>query len=222
MKFKNWMMSELNKGLKRQFQQQNSHVPNYVAKDIFHQRLGNMWRGSQGALSGSNSTHSNQLASTLAMPNPQKNQYSSVSDMMNDPKITSVTNAQWDKKPRVIEVSPMSFDENSLQKFMVLSFGTKYLSDSDAVRNNRANELMKTHGEKNEPIIVLQIGQNKYKLVEGFHRTMQYLLSGAPERDQIGLQNRTIAANELNLSAWKAVRINAYVGYPQVNSEPAA
>ena len=227
MKFRDWIneeqrrVDEINRGLQRQFRSQNPHVPIGVMKDIEHQRLGNMWRQSQpymksNAQGDTASATDNPYADTLAMPqNPAAPQgkHDSVSGMMQDEKLTSITNASWEQKPRVIEITPMSFDERTTQLFHYFKFGFNHVNEIDQERHERAAQFVKERGEKNQPVVVMQLPDGKYQLQEGFHRTMQYLLSGAPRDHWFALKSGE-PVSAIDLSQWKPVRLRAFVGHP--------
>ena len=243
MKFKDWIqIDEINKGLKNHFRRQFPHVPQGVAKDVFHQRLGNMWRqespfknsDSYGAMSGMMDSgpmsYSDPMADTLAHDsdpsgsNGDMLKYQSIKQMYQDPKIKEITEADWgDGKPKVITITPLSFHDDNLIRFKYARFGLKSKGEVDAERHATQNELMKQRGENNQPIIVLSLGNNKFKLVEGYHRTMAYLRSGAPREDWMVLRSKQ-PLDKIDLSKWQPVKINAYIGVPKNSTlqQPAA
>ncbi|MDF2422456.1 MAG: hypothetical protein OPY06_05545 [Nitrosopumilus sp.] len=127
---------------------------------------------------------------------------------------------QWEKKPRVIEIGPLDFDENTLGLFLRWKFGfdpkdDKVRDDSnrfDIQRQQLANRIK----EDNEPVIIVKEG-NKYRLLEGYHRTMTYLIW--PHEDQPGAPPEQIEILKaggnpqlLDFSKWSRVPIKAYIG----------
>ena len=143
---------------------------------------------------------------------------------MNDRDL--ISGVRWTPKPVPVTVSPMSFTQETLDIFFRWKFG---LNPNDKqVRND--TERFATQGKmaaerpegSNEPVIMIREG-NKYKLIEGFHRTMSYLLSahdpnkGAPA-DQIRFLQQGGNVFDLDLKKWQPVKINAYVGVRQPNA----
>lgn len=123
---------------------------------------------------------------------------------------------QWAKKPTVVEVSPLDFDQSTLMKFMLWKFGFR---PQDGVRNDAQRfDTQRTLAQSgnNEPIIMIKEG-NKFKLVEGFHRAMVALLSahddnlGAP-RNHIEALKAGYPPHTLDFSQWKRVPLKAYIG----------
>ena len=81
------------------------------------------------------------------------------------------------------------------------------MQDQERLRKERSVEEM-------EPIIVLQ-HNGKYELLEGWHRTFNFLLSGAPPEISEAIRNRQIPnLFKINFSDWRTVKINAFVGTP--------
>ncbi len=124
---------------------------------------------------------------------------------------------QWSRKPMVVQVSPLDFDQETLGKFLLWKFGFNPNPEvrQDAERFAIQQQLAQSR-ESNEPIILIKQG-DKFKLVEGFHRTMIALLSahndaaGAP-RQHVDALKAGHPSRSLDLSQWRRVPLLAYVG----------
>jgi hypothetical protein len=126
----------------------------------------------------------------------------------------------WPSKPTIVNLSPLDFDPTTLSVFINWRFG--FSPKNHAVRNDSQRfdvqrQLLKAQQEgDNEPVIAIKEG-NKYKLFEGFHRTMMMLLSpddnskGAPQ-DQIEILKQKENTQNLDFSRWTPVPIKMYVG----------
>ena len=80
---------------------------------------------------------------------------------------------------------------------------------NDLFRTNKQKELMLQRGQDNEPVCVTSTVKG-YKLLEGWHRTMNYLLQGAPP-DQIEILRNDYIRNVV-FNKWTPVKIKGYVG----------
>lgn len=225
MTFKEWINIEESrlKGFKRQFLQKHQHIPKYVADQLYTNKL-------RPELS--RSIRQYKVISPTVIQNsptdplgPTVNHISvgvqsagpSPNDLLNKDFLKDI---QWEKKPRVIEIGPLDFDESTLGLFLRWKFGfdpkdDKVRDDSnrfDVQRQQLANRIK----EDNEPVIIVKEG-NKYRLLEGYHRTMTYLIW--PHEDQPGAPPEQIQILEkggnpslLDFSKWSRVPIKAYIG----------
>jgi hypothetical protein len=134
-------------------------------------------------------------------------------------KASAFKNALWSKKPELLVgpngtagVTPANFTDRSRLFFENRQFGYRVENKirNDAARTNKQQELMQSRGEGgNEPVIVLQTKYG-YELLEGWHRTMNYLLSGCP-RDQMLLIHAG-QTDDLDYAKWRPVRLLGYIG----------
>jgi hypothetical protein len=128
--------------------------------------------------------------------------------------VNLIDGVHWSPKPTVVSLSPTDFDDETLSIFYQWRFG--FRPRNDLVRNDKErfdiqrNLMINRQNGKNEPIILVKI-DDKYKLIEGFHRTMNYLLSAAPpEHLQLLQAGRPLSISAL--SSWGKVPIKAYIG----------
>ena len=104
------------------------------------------------------------------------------------------------KKPyklQIINVNPEDFDETTIQAFIDREFGEEntYLVPDDEARMEYQKKIAKGDG-KNEPIVVYRMKDGKYRLLEGWHRTMSLLKLGDNGED---------------FKNWDRVKIRAFV-----------
>lgn len=87
-------------------------------------------------------------------------------------------------KPTLVDISPLSFTQETLNQLIWRCFGFRPLPGIRDDENRTATQRNMLGGS-NQPVILFQDG-NKYKLQEGWHRTMNALLwaGGAPP-DQV-------------------------------------
>lgn len=139
--------------------------------------------------------------------------YSRPGQIFSDPYVSRIAdNDDWELK--VIEIGPLDFTQNTLRQFLRNEFGSSPSQHktiyAHAQRMQVQNKLAGERGESNEPIILVKYG-NKYELEEGWHRIYSYLLNySAPPEELAKIQNHQI--DTIDLSLWKPVRIQAYVG----------
>lgn len=200
MRFSEWLKIDETrfKGFYRQYKQDHPNVPAYVLKQTY---TNHMSPGMNRSIS-KNSPNLNSMPSQLMQ------------------KKNAISGVNWNKKPQIVVISPLSFNDETLNIFRVWKFGMK--PNDNLVRNdtNRFNiqgqMAAKIPEGENEPIIMVRDG-NKFKLIEGFHRVMSYLLSmhspdaGAPE-DHIEYLRSGGDPTKLDFSKWKPVKIKAYLG----------
>ena len=239
MKFKEWhqLCEARFKGFMRQFKAQHPNVPEYVIKQMYQNHMSpGMTRAVKPVISAQDSTidansspddpqpvrRFGQL--TRETPPSPRLSPSLPTEIMNDRDL--ISGVRWTPKPTPIKVGPLDFTNETLSIFQRWKFGLK--PDDRMVRND--TERFATQGKiaaerqdgSNEPVIMIREG-DKYKLIEGFHRTMSYLLSvhdpskGAPS-DQIQFLQQGGNVYDLDLSKWQPVAINAYVGVRQPNA----
>ena len=97
-----------------------------------------------------------------------------------------------------------------------------YLADNnirdDKGRNKKQREKMSNEGQ--EPIIVIKGKDNKYDLLEGWHRAMANLVFdgddtiGAPPHHILMLKSGKSIPNG-ELGHWKKVPLKAFIGMPK-------
>lgn len=202
MEFKEWLqLDEIRlKGLHRMFKQEHPNMPKYVQNDLYTSRIAHSFNRS--------------LKSTS--PNTSKLTASSPSDIF---KLSGLKDIQWSKVPepikgqwgRVDGVTPADFDADTQWRFTDRRFGMREEKQirNDAARMAKQKELMAQRGDSNEPVCVIQTTKG-FKLLEGWHRTMNYLLQGAPP-DQLEIL-RSGHTNNIDFSKWKPVKIQGYIG----------
>lgn len=227
-RFKSWFLDEARfKGFERLFRATNPNLPRYVAGQLYQNRLGpNLGKSIKQGLNPINptldigtlepndpqaATVAYQPRATFASPRPSPNDLIANTEYL--------TGVMWTKKPVLVKITPLSFDQHTLHLFTTWRFG---FSPKDyAVKNDTArfdiqrNKLINQVEGANEPIILVK-DNDKYKLLEGYHRTMLNLLCphddsrGAPP-DQIELLKQG-NLNGIDFTKWLPVIIKAYVG----------
>ena len=226
MKFKEWLeLNELrNKGFYRQFVQQNPQMPDHVRKDLYKNRIGfslkKMVSPDNSIDMPTQSWNTVGASPTMGITRTSASQLPSntPSRIIN---AHNLENIQWPKKPSPVQITPLVFDEQTLNMMIQRRFGFK---ESPSIRNDanrmatQRNMLPEVPTGDNEPIIMIKNG-NKYKLLEGWHRTMTYLVFdhnehiGAPQ-DQVELLKNGGDLNNLDFSRWRPVLIKAFIGMP--------
>jgi hypothetical protein len=196
--FKNFIMQEQKlKGLFRQFQQEHPNLPQYVQKDMFSNATGRLNRKIQ------NNKFSPSNGDTVK--DYDNYQY----------KIDFVKNLKFTKKPKKILISPTNLHPDTLATMQFYRFGYKRANViNDKERTNTQREIASKNVGDNQPVVFV-FYENKYYLIEGWHRTQAILLLNAPEEDKQKLQNFYIPINQINFSAWEPILINAYIGYTE-------
>jgi hypothetical protein len=224
MKFREWINIEESrlKGFKRQFLQTHSHIPKYVADQFYTNKL-------RPELSKS-IRHHKVLAPTVIQSKPTDPLGPTIDHIsINEPAGPSpndllnkdfLKDIQWEKKPRVIKIGPLDFDESTIGLFLRWKFGFDPKDDKVRDDSNRFDvqrqQLVNRIKEDNEPIVIVKEG-NKYRLLEGYHRTMTYLIwphedqPGAPP-EQIQILQKGESPSLLDFSKWSRVPIKAYIG----------
>lgn len=214
MRFKEWL--ELNegrfKGFRRLFQQQNPDMPKYVQNDLYNSRaahaLGKVINAknssnptaiqSQTPIQGSNSTASQTMLNRWASTRPTEIASKLKGDL-------------WNKHPETLNVTPAHFTEKTQWYFLDRRFGYREEKQirNDGERTNFQRQAMNsaTPGT-NEPVIVRHTPHG-YELLEGWHRTMNLLLKGAPPEQIAALQQGY--QTDIDFSQWQPVVIKAYV-----------
>ena len=202
MDFKEWIqLDEIRlKGLHRMFKQEHPNMPKYVQNDLYTSRIAHSFNKSK-------STSSNTSKLTASSP----------SDIF---KWANLKDIQWNKAPELLKgqwgridgVTPADFDQDTQWRFIDRKFGMREEKQirNDAARIEKQKELMAQRGDNNEPICVIQTTKG-FKLLEGWHRTMNYLLQGAPP-DQLEIL-KSGYAYDVNFSKWKPVKIQGYIGH---------
>lgn len=118
-----------------------------------------------------------------------------------DPLLLTV--GSWDNylkgpwKLEILSVNPEDFDDTTVNAFIERDFGnvdTYQVPDDD--ERMRIQKKIATPNGMNEPVIVERLSNGKYKLLEGWHRTMSILLLGDNGED---------------IKNWDKVKIRAFV-----------
>lgn len=214
MNFKEWFIANEArfKGLKRMFDKEHPDMPKYVKNDLYHNRVAYTMKKLMGhpaaiptiglaGSSGYNRTKEDEIPSDSA---------SRIFDA------ASFKDHNFGKAPVIINVSPLDFNEKCLGIMMQRLFG--YLADErirdDDERSKRQRDKL---SEKQEPIIVIKGQDNKFDLLEGWHRAMANLVfdgddnNGAPPHHIVMLKSgKGIPSQELG--HWKKVPLKAFVG----------
>lgn len=210
MNFKEWLANEARfKGLKRAFRSQYPDMPNYVANDIYNSRVG--WMMGQAY-----PKNTEMAKSTSPVSQSPFNNSSGLTNQIFDK--AGMNDIQWTKKPEILMtkgqpgVTPLSFDRDTQYRFLHRRFGFKEVAvRNDAQRMATQKNLMNTRGEgRNEPILVIEEDQG-YKLLEGWHRTMNYLLKGAPT-DQFEMLKQGTDLSQIRFEDWRPIQIMGYIG----------
>jgi hypothetical protein len=225
MKFRDWAsLDEIRYGgFYRQFRTDNPQMPDHVAKDLYNNRVGysmkrllntnNPVEAPTQPFTGSGSGMSRSSGSALPSDTPSK-----IIDSHN------LKNIQWSQRPMPITITPLSFDDWTISIMVKRRFGLledKGIRDDANRMQIQRNLMPQAPTGENEPIIVLKVG-NKFKLLEGWHRTMNYLVFdhnehiGAPP-DQIEILKHGNMSN-LDFTRWQPVLIKAFVGSEMQNS----
>jgi len=208
MDFKAWLAEqELEearfKGLQRMFRQEHPDMPRYVQKDLYNTRIGHTLNTIIKKGSDPSQTSSN-------IPNDSATKIF---------KASAFRDATWSKKPEILKgrsgnygITPNDFTMRTRTYFLDRQFGYRVEDriHNDGQRTAIQKNLMTARGEgNNEPIIVAQTLKG-YDLLEGWHRTMNYLLQGCPPDQAEALQAGLI--DRINFGLWKPVQLQAYVG----------
>lgn len=210
MKFKEWMIDEINKGLARQFFSQSPNLPRYVAKQVLANRVNPLWQNVVAAHSPTIATiQPNSPNSDLKKPT-----HGSLSDLFGDSSVQSIAgNKNWSLK--VVEIHPLNFTQDTIQAFLLHQFGAspsltnKIKNHSQRMNTQNALAVERGQGE-NEPIVMVMDG-DKYRMQEGWHRLYSYLLQfSAPPEELQKIQSGD--SKSINLTIWKPIKIKAYIG----------
>jgi hypothetical protein len=244
MKFREWIkLDEIRySGLWKQWKEKNPGVPDYVLRQMYMNHVSPEMTQSLQQLSPQLNSQSppqngmqtaqyfsdppNPAAATAAYIPHAGDQQSNLSPNLPSQVINQtnmLSGINWSKKPEVVTVSPMSFDQQTINTFLKWGFGYHTFNRvrDDANRTEKQRKLANERKEgENEPIIMIDLGNGQYRLMEGFHRTASYLLQGAdPQEIEFLKQGRM---DMLNLGKWNPISIKAYVGKSAAqNNSPA-
>lgn len=203
MDFKEWLNEARLKGFKRIFQQQFPNLPHGVSKDLYDSRVGHtmntLTRSSSGDSSGYRTPES-EIPSNSA---------TQILSRLGD----KFGNLSWGK-PEILlgksgtGVTPLDFDPETVEYFVKRSFGfTEIMKIPNDMRRTQVQKMLMQQRPTNQPVIIIQTLKG-FKLIEGWHRTMSYLLKGATPQMINLLQN----GQQVDLKQWQPVQIMAYVG----------
>lgn len=214
--FKEWILDEIrNKGLYRQFRNDHPNMPDYVAKDIYNAlRIRHM--GTKAEEPGFD------MKSLSSRSSDQSQSHgSSPRNMINNMKLKNIS---WTQSAEGLKsrnglggqegVTPMDFDDITQRRFLHRRFGMTEMESvpNDAMRTAKQKEIMTQRGDGgNEPVIVLHTPEG-YRLMEGWHRTMNMLISGAPQEALQILQDENQNMNSIDFNSWNPVKIVAFIG----------
>lgn len=184
----------------------------YVAKQFLVNGIGSSWANS--AMSGKNGKTAAAGDDETIAYTPGETSSATMDDIFSNPQIADRLNFDYGKKPVVVSISPAHIDFEDLMKMKIIDFGNKSLSGvrDDANRHKVQRQLAGERGDQNEPII-LTMKDNKYKVMEGFHRLMAYFYHHCPEQIKklIDAQEQT-PWESIDLNQWPPASIQAYVG----------
>lgn len=225
MKFKSWLnIDEARfKGLQRQFFTANPEMPKYVANQIYNSQMGPSFRrtiamgGNSPTIAFQPEKMSHESPTIAFQPQRKVSIGLRQSPSQLSPDLQGVV---WSKTPIVIEVTPLDFDRNTLDLFLEWRFGYAP-KNSDVTRDEKRFDfqrrlLQQRELGENEPIVLVKEA-GKYRLIDGFHRTMVTLLHpfndalGAPP-DQKELLKNGRDLHSLDFSKWVPVPLKAFVG----------
>lgn len=212
MNFREWLqLDEIRlKGLHRMFRQEHPDMPRYVQNDLYTSRIAHSFNKSLRA------TSPNTTGKTSPNGSGSKLTASSPSDIFNKSGLKDIT---WSKKPEFLKgkwgkidgVTPTDFDQDTQWRMLDQRFGMREEKQirNDLARTTKQRELMLQRGTDNEPVCVVSTNKG-FRLLEGWHRTMNYLLQGAP-LDQLQIL-QTGHLSDIDFTKWKPVKIKGYVG----------
>lgn len=224
MKFRDFLVSEINKGLARQFQQEHPNLPKYVAKQVLQNRVAPLWRNTVVSKSPTVGWTDNRHPKLKAMQqtmiyspatenDPSKPTYKSLGDMFKDNSVSSIANRNnW--KLELVELHPLQFTQDTINAFLNHQFGSSP-SLSKGVKNHDErmqvqSALAGERGEENEPIIMVREG-DKYKMQEGWHRLYSYLTKfSAPPKELEKIHRGQ--SHTVDFNVWRPIKIRAYIG----------
>jgi hypothetical protein len=171
---------------------------------------------SQAASNTPPQTKNNTIAYTPTTTPSQNSAKPHITNLMQDKDL--INGLQWSPKPMVVQLHPLYLEPDSMNRLKFVRFGfapkdNMIRQDSQRFDTQRQLAAKKPEGQ-NEPILLVQLGQNYYQILEGYHRSAMYLLQGAPQEDIEALKNGN--AN-VDFGRWKPVKIKAYVGQRQQN-----
>lgn len=191
MDFNLWCEAALKKHLMRQY----PNIPSYVKRDVINNGPG----GAYAHFKRKNRLDQFQL---------------------DKGRLEDLNTMAWSKKPQIVQVTPMSFDTQSLQYMTRQKFGYMRADvTKDLERTNKQREIARGDGS-NEPVAYLLDHYNKYVIIEGWHRTIAILLLGCPPDQLTLLKDINVYTGHfdpqknlsklLDYSKWAPVKINAY------------
>jgi hypothetical protein len=218
MNFKEWFIAnEVRfKGLRRMFDREHPDMPKYVKNDLYNNRVAYTMKKLTGT--ASDPAHMPTIGLTTSSGYERTKEDDVPSDSASRIfNAASYKDHDFGKMPIIINVSPLDFNEKCLGIMMQRLFG--YLADErirdDDNRSKKQREKMSDEGQ--EPIIVIKGQDNKYDLLEGWHRAMANLVfdgddnNGAPPHHIVMLKAGNGVPNH-ELGHWKKVPLKAYVG----------
>jgi len=199
------------KGLMRQFRQEHPTMPRYVQNDLYSNRVGYAF----GKLLGQQQAQAPTAGMDSIQTKPTSSRGNLPSTVM---KLAGMKNIQWSQQSEPLQgssgqgVTPADFTKKTVNYFVHRKFGIRVEKQirNDAERMTKQKEIMMKRGQGgNEPVIVIQTKEG-FELLEGWHRTMNYLMSGCPA-DQLEMI-KTGQFQEVDFSKWTPVQVNAFVG----------
>lgn len=232
MTFREWLRVDETrfKGFERQFRQQYPDVPNYVLKQVYNNHMSPSMRNALHPLTVHQEPTAHYFSDSppsVARRGPHITTPHFADDQLPSTIMKSkdlIQGVAWNPKPQVLSVSPQSFDDHTLAVFERWRFGLSPRNDlvhNDERRFDTQRQLAAERpAGSNEPVVVVR-ERDRYKLIEGFHRVMSYLLTGAPP-DQLQKLRSGQPLGRNDLSRWRPVNIRAYLGVRKAHAPVVA
>ena len=151
-------------------------------------------------------------------PAQQASPYNSPQELLDqNEKVQKFQSAEWPDKPQIVTIRLEDLDPKTQDTIKVLKFGyaqgipvkrhNQRMSDQETLMQDRGSDDM-------EPVIMIRQADG-LELLEGWHRVMNYLLSGAPPEIKQALISGETSAYDIEYDKWRPVKIKAYVGLPK-------
>ncbi len=209
MNFKEWLsIDEARlKGFKRIFQKEFPDMPPYVQNDLYNTRAGHT------------------LSQLTRNKEDIGKRYRTTDDYIPSNSVSrtfersGLKGVVWSKKPINMLIKPTDFNRKTINTLLMRRFGFLEAPEikMDLHRMAIQKRILQSK-ERNEPVIMLKT-LGGLELLEGWHRTMNILLKGAPS-DQIEILQNSRDLSGLDLNSWKTVSIDAYLGNsPEFSTE---
>jgi hypothetical protein len=239
MNFKEWLHThEMRKPyqdyLARQFPDMPPTVRNELGTNTIVPNLKKMAASSPGMGLSNSSLADKRRAldkdspTLAASPKPSpKSPYSSPDELMkNDEKVQAFQNADWKENPEKVTLRFDDFSERTKATMLHWRFGL------DNRKNKKGHNLVRRHDQRMqdqqnlmkqrsvdemEPVIMLREDDGKYHLLEGWHRTFNFLLATMTAEQKATVADKRIEPQDLpsHIDLTNPITILAYVGIPK-------